>query len=144
MIQQNVTWFSWQGVATGNQTVTVTAASTPPYGATYSPGALTTLTVGQTTTVPVTVTNTGSLTWGANSAFMLAYHWYQGSTLIDQRAVASLPQSVATNGSVALQATVQAPTTAGTYTLKWDMIQQNVTWFSWQGVATGNQTVTVQ
>gem|GEM_PF-1147622 len=140
MLQEGVTWFSWQGVATGDQTVTVS-----PYGATYSPGALSNLTPNQVTTVPVTVTNTGSLTWGANSAFRLAYHWYQGSTLITFDGHRTfLPQSVGPGQSLALTAILQAPVTPGTYTLKWDMLQEGVTWFSWQGVATGDQTVTIQ
>uniref|UniRef100_UPI003076659A FG-GAP-like repeat-containing protein n=1 Tax=Candidatus Methylomirabilis sp. TaxID=2032687 RepID=UPI003076659A len=54
----------------------------PQYGATYQAVGFS-ITAGASTTVPVTVTNTGSLTWGANSVFRLSYHWYQGNTLID-------------------------------------------------------------
>jgi len=117
-----------------------------PYGATYSPGTSPPLTVSQTTTVPITITNTGSLTWGASSAFRLAYHWYSatgGLVMWDgQRTL--LPQSVGPSQNLALTATVLAPPTAGTYTLKWDMLQEAVTWFSWQGVATGDVVVVVQ
>ncbi|WP_337286848.1 hypothetical protein, partial [Candidatus Methylomirabilis sp.] len=56
--------------------------SSPPYGATYQAAGFT-IGASGVTTVPVTVTNTGSLTWGANSVFRLSYHWYQGNTLID-------------------------------------------------------------
>ncbi|MCZ7627090.1 MAG: NBR1-Ig-like domain-containing protein [Candidatus Methylomirabilis sp.] len=109
------------------------------------PRTIASLTAGQTITVPVTVTNTGSLTWGANSAFRLAYHWYQGSTLVvwdGQRTL--LPQSVGPGQRLPLTATLRAPAAAGTYTLKWDMVQEGVTWFSGQGVATGSQSVVVQ
>jgi len=125
--------------------VTVTAGGGPPYGATYSPAAVPPLTVSQATTVAVTVTNTGSLTWGANSAFRLAYHWYNGATVVVWDGLRTvLPQSVGPGQSLALTANLQAPATAGTYTLKWDLVQDGVTWFSSQGVATGTQTVTVQ
>ena len=77
---------------------------------------------GATLTVPVTVTNTGSLPWDANSAFRLAYHWYQGSTLVTWDGLRTiLPSSVPPGGSLTLQASVKAPASAGTYTLKWDM-----------------------
>ena len=115
--------------------------------ATHSPAAVQTLTASQATTVAVTVTNTGSLTWGANSAFRLAYHWYDGSgtTVVAWNGLRTyLPQTVGPSQSLALTASLQAPAAPGTYTLKWDMVQDGVTWFSSQGVATGNQTVTVQ
>jgi hypothetical protein len=93
----------------------------------------------------VTVTNTGSLTWGANSAFRLAYHWYQGSTVIIYDGHRTfLPQNVGPGQSLTLQAVLQAPGTAGTYTLKWDMVHEGVTWFSFQGVATGDVGAVVQ
>src|SRR4029453_3702261 len=44
-----------------------------PYGATYQASTFST-TTNASLTVPVTVTNTGSLTWDANSPFRLAYH----------------------------------------------------------------------
>ncbi|NJD69893.1 MAG: choice-of-anchor D domain-containing protein, partial [candidate division NC10 bacterium] len=46
----------------GNVSRAVTGSGAPSYGATYSPGTIASLTAGQTITVPVTVTNTGSLT----------------------------------------------------------------------------------
>jgi hypothetical protein len=46
--------------------------------------------------------------------------------------------------AVMLRAKVKAPSNAGTYTLRWDMLQQGVTWFSQKGVATRDQTVAVK
>ena len=51
-----------------------------------------------------------------------------------------LPSSVP-GGGLTLQASVKAPASAGTYTLKWDMVREFVTWFSGQGVATTNLTI---
>lgn len=61
----------------------------PPYGATYKAAGFT-IEAGTVTTIPVTVTNRGTLTWEANSTFRLACHWYQGSTLVMLR-VGGLP-----------------------------------------------------
>ena len=118
-------------------------APTRPYGATYQASTFA-IASGATLTVPVTVTNTGSLTWDANSAFRLAYHWYQGSTLVTWDGLRTiLPSSVPPGGSLTLQASVKAPASAGTYTLKWDMVRESVTWFSGQGVAPAAIPITV-
>jgi glucose/arabinose dehydrogenase len=100
-------------------------------------------TAGATLTVPITLTNTGSLTWDANNLFHLGYHWYQGSTPVTWEGVRTrLPSTVPPGGSITLQAVVTAPATAGAYTLKWDMLQQT-TWFSQQGVTPKAVPVTV-
>jgi len=145
----HLVWIDFRDNNTGseiyyrNQDLT---GETPPYGATYSPAPVPNLTISQATTVAVTVTNTGSLTWGANSLFRLAYHWATsgGSIIVWDGLRTVLPQSVGPGQSLTLTASLQAPATAGTYTLKWDLVQDGVTWFSSPGVATGNQTVTVQ
>jgi len=140
------------------------AADAAPYGATYAPtpALLPTLTVGQTTTVSVTVTNTGTLTWTPTSAnpFRLSYHWYATGAVAagtvprtpapNYGAVVfsglrtNLPGPVGATASVTLSAQIQAPSKPGTYVLKWDLVHENVTWFSWQGVPTKDQTVTVR
>ena len=142
MVREGVTWFSGQGVTPKSISITVSPAP-PPYGARYQ-GSGFSIAAGATLTVPVTLTNTGSLTWGANSSFHLAYHWYQGSTPVTwDGARTVLPSTVLPGGSIALQAWVMAPATAGAYTLKWDMVREGVTWFSQQGVGTGNFAVNV-
>jgi hypothetical protein len=116
----------------------------PPYGATYSPAPPPSLTASQTTIVSVTVTNTGTLTWGANGAFRLAYHWYnKGSFVLWEGFRTVLPQAVGPGQGIVLQAILQAPPIPGTYTLKWDMVEEGVTWFSAQGVPMADQTVVV-
>jgi subtilisin family serine protease len=122
------------------------SGSTPgsQYGATYQSAASLSLNAGTTTTVPVTVTNTGSLTWGANSVFRMSYHWYQGSTLVTWEGNRTLlPTAVGPGQSLTLNAQVKAPSTAGTYTLKWDLVQEGVTWFSSKGVTMGQLAVVV-
>ncbi len=142
LVREFVTWFSPQGVAMKAVAVTV-GPGAPPYGVTYQASAFS-LKAGATVTVPVTLTNTGSLTWDGNSLFRLGYHWYQGPTLVTWEGVrTTLPSTVPPGGSITVQAVVTAPDTPGTYSLRWDLLRQTVAWFSQQGVATGNVTITV-
>jgi len=39
---------------------------------------------------------------------------------------------------------VRMPPIAGTFTIRWDLVQEGVTWFSGANVPTGNATLTVQ
>jgi len=92
---------------------------------------------GDSVTIPVTVTNTGPLMWQAsgNQAIFVSYHllriypaWRMGLQYDGQRT--TLPDDVPPGGSVTVAAQVVTPTDAGEYLIQWDMIQENVTWFS--------------
>lgn len=120
---------------------------TAPYGATYQPGALQSLNRNQTRTVAVQVTNTGSLIWTPTNPnpFRLSYHWFKGTQEVVRDGLrTSLAGPVAFNQSVSLNANLRAPSSPGTYTLKWDMVHEGVTWFRTKGVPTGDQTVVVK
>ena len=122
-----------------------------PYGATYSLSPTPAVCGGQANSVDVTVTNTGTLTWDPQK-FSLSYHWYLGPQVyIFDGLRTPLPQPLGPNQKVTIQAAVHAPNPAsflllpnitGPLTLKWDMVQEGVTWFSQQGVPTGDQGVT--
>jgi hypothetical protein len=45
--------------------------------------------------------------------------------------------------SVRIDAAVKAPPLRGTYDLEFDLVQEEVTWFSWQGGATARVPVEV-
>ena len=118
-----------------------------PYGAKYQPGTLQTLNRNQTRTLTVQVTNMGSLTWtpAFPNPFRLSYHWFRGTQEVIRDGLRThLSGPVASNKSVTLNANLRAPSSPGTYILKWDMLQEGVTWFRNKGVATGNQTVVVK
>ena len=118
-----------------------------PYGATYKPEAISTLNRNQTKTVKVQVTNTGSVTWTPSNPnpFRLSYHWFRGTQEVIRDGLrTNLSGPVAFNKSVTLNANLRAPSNPGTYILKWDMLQEGVTWFRNKGVPTGDQTVVVK
>jgi len=106
------------------------------WGEQYSEVALLTpgvLSVNQLTPISVRIQNTGDVTWAAGGAspVQLSYHWYdsQGATVVWDGARTNLSADVPPGGVVTLQAQLRAPTKAGAYTLKWDMLRGN-TWFS--------------
>jgi O-antigen ligase len=55
-----------------------------------------------------------------------------------------LPTDVAPGRAVRVLATVQAPSEPGRYRLRWDLVRENVTWFSERGNATADQSVDVE
>ncbi|MGH2349013.1 MAG: hypothetical protein ACRDFT_06045 [bacterium] len=128
------------------------AVQAQPYGAVYTPNPLTCLTPGQVTLHKVGLRNTGTNYWTIErpNAYHLAYHWYQGATPViyegDRTVLPKVVGSVnsALPNAVTIFANLTAPAALGTYTLRWDMVHENVTWFSNQGVPTGDQTVEVK
>jgi hypothetical protein len=149
LIREGVTWFSWQGASTLPRTVTVSPA---PYrvswGAHNTPS---TMTAASNNVVSVSFTNTGTLTWSATppNNVSVAYHWRYGSCSGTSTAVwngthTPITQDAATGDSVsALSVAITAPPAAGTYCLQYDLIREGITWFSWQGAAVLQVTVTV-
>jgi len=97
----------------------------------------TTLPPGQTLAVSITVGNAGQLTWtrGGNTPFRLVFQWYDAAGQMVQNLDlhTPLPSDVPPGGSVTLQAQLLTPPTPGMYHLRWDMIQEGVTWFTTQG-----------
>jgi O-antigen ligase len=90
---------------------------------------------GGTTTVPVTLRNTGASSWdpAAANRFRLSYHWL----LVDADRVVSweghrtdFPAAIRPGDSVTLQAKVEAPPQPGEYRLMWDVEQEHRLWFS--------------
>jgi hypothetical protein len=101
---------------------------------------------GSTTSVTIKVTNGSNQTWGAGSSYHLSYHWAQNGVIVTKPSDGLrtlLLNAVPPCGSVFLQANVKAQAAAGAYQIQWDMLLEGTTWFSMQGVPTGNKNVTV-
>jgi hypothetical protein len=110
-----------------------------------------TMKTGLTSTLNVTFRNTGNFTW-ANSGpnpVNFAYHWKNGACPGTTDAVwqglrTALPAPVAPGATVTnLAVRVQAPVTAGTYCLRYDLSHEGVSWFYKKGAAMLSRTVTV-
>ncbi len=102
---------------------------------------------GATLTVPVTLKNTGSLLWLAagDKATHLSYHWVDstGQVVVRDGERTVLPADLASGQQVALSAAVKGPPLPGSYILRWDPVQESVTWFSQQNAASVDVPVTV-
>lgn len=103
--------------------------------------------VGETVTVPITLTNTGVRTWRSTgpNPFFLGYHLTQpdGSILSFESPRTILPEDVPPGGSVEVFADLEAPSKAGEYRIEWDMVQEGVTWFSFRGTPPSKSELTV-
>lgn len=118
------------------------------YGARYDVPARLTLATAEPAMVPVTLINTGRLTWDSNRepAFSLAYHWINRETeavvqFEGQRT--PFPRPVQPGERVAMQASVIAPGEPGDYTLVWDVVHETRTWLSTEGVPTARSEARV-
>jgi hypothetical protein len=88
----------------------------------------------QRTSLQVIVLNRSPFMWepSGNDEYHLGYHWLYPSGKVarfeNQRS--ALPAPVAPGRSQSVEARIIAPAKAGSYVLVWDMVQENVTWFS--------------
>ncbi|MBI4288416.1 MAG: S8 family serine peptidase, partial [Chloroflexi bacterium] len=94
----------------------------------------TTLKPGETVSVPINLTNTGSLTWpkGGANPVNVSYHWLNattGAAVVWDGLRSALPGDVASGETATVTATLKAPPAAGSYTLRWDLVQEGITWF---------------
>jgi hypothetical protein len=103
---------------------------------------------GKPVNIVVVLKNSGARTWTAkgDKAFRLSYHWLDatGKVAVSDGERTELPGDVAPDQSVTLRARVLAPPTPGRYTLRWDMVEELVTWFSQQGAAVVDHAVEIQ
>lgn len=115
------------------------------YNAVYTVSPIPRLVAGETASVALKVTNTGTALWNNTGpcAVVLGYHWLKGSTrLTSEPQAATLPAPVSPGHAVELTATVSAPTVPGPYTLAWDLRAQ-CEWLSNLGTASGKQQIQV-
>jgi hypothetical protein len=117
------------------------AAPTPANAATFiSQSVPSSMTSGQSYNVSVTMKNTGTNAWSSSDSYRLGAQNPQDNTTWRTPDRVELPSSVAPNTEVTFAFTVTAPSTAGTYNFRWQMVQDGVAWF---GDASANAPVTV-
>jgi RHS repeat-associated protein len=138
MLQEDVEWF---GGASTNVPVTVTTVPSINNATFVSQSVPSSMTAGQAYTVSVTMRNTGNTTWSVGGAkpFGLGSQNPQDNTIWRANRVA-LSSAVAPGTAATFTFTVTAPSTAGTYNFRWQMVQDSVGWF---GPLTTNVPITV-
>jgi hypothetical protein len=98
--------------------------------------------IGQVFSVPVTLRNTGTLTWTTQGEHpvRLGSHWVESGSTVSQADFegirTDLPVDVPPGGVIDIEALVRGPAEPGDYRLRWDLVQEGVTWFSERGNAT--------
>ena len=107
-----------------------------------------TLEAGSITRVPLTVWNQGRIVWRAQGrqAVEVTYHWLDasaGKILVWDGARSAIPLNVKPGTMLKSEPWVRAPGKPGLYTLQWDMLQENMTWFSVMGSSMSMMKVTV-
>lgn len=119
------------------------------YGARYEVPLTLTLDTGRTHQVPITLTNTGNLTWDSTRqpAYAMSYHWLRGGSdavvqFDGRRTPFAAP--VPPGESVTMAVTVTAPGQPGRYTLVWDVVLETRAWLSTEGVPPARTDVTVE
>jgi hypothetical protein len=106
------------------------------------------LDVGAEVAVPLTITNTGALTWPATGKkpVQISYHWMaeDGVTLLVlEGRRTTLQDDVPSDTKFNAVASVKAPDRPGRYVIWWDLVHEGVTWFSDAGAWGYRQRVAV-
>lgn len=104
------------------------------YGLTQQSG-IEGISAGDVVTVPLLLTNPGPMRWNADRVptVHVSYHWKKpGSAYYEvfDGLRTPLPHDVLGGESVRVDAYVQAPAQPGEYVLEWDLVQEDVAWFS--------------
>jgi hypothetical protein len=105
------------------------------YRARLDAPSLPTLSAREVVTVPVTIVNSGQMTWPSGGVLPInvSYHWMSASQdvyLVFEGIRTPLPRDVAPGETLSVNAIVQAPPKPGDYRLQWDLVHENVTWFA--------------
>ena len=147
LVQEGVAWFSGRAVSTGNITAQVAGPLVKAYGATYAPTVPAVGASGVTTTIPILVTNTSNFSWPAAGAFpdrprlpldgQRGPHRPLGRAAHEARGRRPPGRHGIAPGARAV------PAGTATYTLRFDMVEEGVSWFSGKDVRTGDRAVAV-
>jgi len=103
---------------------------------------------GAPATELIAVTNRGTLAWRPAPPWpvALSYHWVDADTgrIVERDGRRTpLPADLPAGASATLRAAIRAPARPGRYLLWWDMVQEEITWFSARGDAGWREPVLV-
>ncbi|MGH2451733.1 MAG: SpoIID/LytB domain-containing protein [Candidatus Limnocylindria bacterium] len=125
LVKEGLAWFEPSNI----YLVRAPSALDATYGQVVVPSFL----MATTYQLVVPITNIGTDPWspaGPNPV-RLAYHWHDqnGNTIVWDGVRSELTGDVAPGATVTVNATVQTPETAGTYTLTFDLVREGIGWF---------------
>ncbi|AKU20484.1 NBR1-Ig-like domain-containing protein [Massilia sp. NR 4-1] len=100
----------------------------------------TSMLIGQSYTVSITMKNTGTSTWTAARKHLLGSQNPQDNRIWRSPERVELPSSIAPGQTATFNFEVTAPKTAGTYNFQWRMLEDLVEWF---GATTPNLSINV-
>jgi hypothetical protein len=143
LVQEGVSWFSGKGVRMAEQTVVVQPYVAPFYGGSLGVDQ-TPATMGAklTVSVPVRIENMSNFDWGSN--VNLSYHWYDSAgNLVAWDGLRTSLAGTARTQIAGVNAQIAVPAQPGTYSLRYDIVQEGVTWFSGEGMQTPVKQVSV-
>jgi hypothetical protein len=97
-----------------------------------------TLRADQLYVVKVTVANRGSQSWVSQTPFFpvrLSYHWRdsEGKTVVWDGVRTDFPHPVRPGQTFTARAILITPEQPGSYTLEWDLVQEEINWFTERG-----------
>ncbi len=143
LVHEGVSWFSDLGSAPRDVVISVANG----YAATYAVSSPPAVLVGGRLALPLTVRNTGTLTWrptGTNPISLAAHvSDAAGNTVRWDGERTAFTGDVAPGAAVTTTLVVAAPLEPGTYRVRADLVQEGIAWFSGSGVATGDTFVLV-
>lgn len=143
LVHEGIAWLSGLGVAPTDMSASVRSA----YVATYTTGTLPVLLPGGRASLPVSVTNAGTVAWNSagTAPIRVATHVNDaaGNVVIWDGLRTLLTQDLAVGAKLDTQVTVDAPLAAGSYKVRVDVVREGVAWLSGLGVATGDATLLV-
>jgi N-acetyl-anhydromuramyl-L-alanine amidase AmpD/Skp family chaperone for outer membrane proteins len=131
---------------------TVVEPPKPPYRVAFvSGGGIKKATTGQVVTTTFKLRNDGSKTWlkGGANPVRIGFHWENGAgqpivVPSEKDFRTPLPKDVKPGETVTVEnVKVAVPDEVGALALRWDLVEEGVTWFKDQGSAEKVETVTV-
>lgn len=154
LVKEGVAWFPLPPDSAGSFLVNVVPAEVPEpevrYGVEYVAHTVpSTVQADSTYTVAITLRNTGSFAWkpDGEAPVHLAHHWIAPDGHVAgwwDAFRTRLPRAVPPGETVRVEGiVVRAPEKPGAYTLRWDLVQEGVAWFSDRGAPALEVSVTV-
>ncbi len=144
LVRDGLAWFSDKGVRPADVALAVGSG----FGGSYAPAAATqSVATGTEASLAVMLTNTGVRAWPAAGAnpVRLASHWLarDGTVVVWDGARASFTADLPPGASVTLSLPITPPASTGAYTLRLDLVQEGIAWFSQQDAAPRDLPYTV-